>query len=134
MPTLAVPANDGQRLDKDEVALPSAWPEATEPDPEDSVTLLKPQPRLAPKGDVQLMAQGQVLERQVAAAAKRREDHAKQEKNGSEHPPEYQRPAPSTAGAYIQIDFCRPTAPQIATSRGARPRSQAAPAILGEKV
>ena len=56
---------------------------------------------LTPDRDLQLMAQGEILENQIAAAAKRREDRGQQEKQGCEHSPEYQRVQPQTAiGAF----------------------------------
>jgi hypothetical protein len=56
---------------------------------------------LTPDRDLQLMAQGEILENQIAAAAKRREYRGQQEKQGCEHSPEYQRVQPQTAiGAF----------------------------------
>jgi hypothetical protein len=55
------------------------------------LALPDPKPRLASECDVELMAEGEILEHQVAPATKRHQHGAQQEKRPSGHPPEYQR-------------------------------------------
>jgi hypothetical protein len=90
-PALPVPPDDGLRLNEDEVTPPPTWPQLAEPDPEDAVVLPYTQPRIASERDLQLMAEGKILQHQRAAATKRRQRGPEQEIQRSEHPPEYQR-------------------------------------------
>jgi hypothetical protein len=67
-----VPSDHRIRLNEYKVTPPPARPQPAHPDPEDAVALLDPQHRLASESDLELMAEGEILEHQVAPAAKSR--------------------------------------------------------------
>jgi hypothetical protein len=67
-PALPVPPDHRIRLNEYEVTPPLAGPQPAQPDPEDPVALLDPKPRLASECHVELMAEGEILEHQVAPA------------------------------------------------------------------
>jgi len=69
--SIAVPADDGGRLDENEGPAPSG-PDAPEPYPEDSVRVLQAHHCLLSLKDHQLPSEGQVLERQVPPTPQRR--------------------------------------------------------------
>jgi hypothetical protein len=64
-----MPPDDGLRLNENEVPSPPTRPQPAQPNPEDAITRSNPKPRLTPEGDLQLMPEGKILERQVTATA-----------------------------------------------------------------
>jgi hypothetical protein len=61
-----VPLDHRIRLNEYEVTPPLAWPQPARPDPQNPVALLDPKPRLASECHVELMAEGEILEHEVA--------------------------------------------------------------------
>ena len=86
-----MPPDHRIRLNEYEVTPPPAWPQSAQPDPQDPVALLDPKPRLASECHIELMAEGEILEHQVAPATKRHQHGEHHEKKPSAHPTEYQR-------------------------------------------
>ncbi len=64
-PTLPVPPQDGVRLDDSEVVPPASRPEAAKPNPEDSIMTTEARIWVGAQRDLELMAEDQVLEREI---------------------------------------------------------------------
>ncbi len=68
-PTLPVPAQDCLRLHHLELPAPSLRPEMAHSDPQDSIRSPEPGMRVGAQSDLELMAEDQVLEREIPARA-----------------------------------------------------------------
>ena len=104
-----MPADDGLRLDENEMVLPPAWPEPKEPDPQDPVALPEPELRLVAKRDLQLLPQCQVSKNQVATSGKTALAPSELGEGGFRAPARVPARATSQGEPCIQIEFCRPT-------------------------
>ena len=64
-PTLPMPSQDRLRLHQTEVLSPTFRPEAAKPDPEDSIRSPEARMRIGAQGDLELVAEDQVLEGEI---------------------------------------------------------------------
>ena len=78
-PTLPMPPQDALWLHDPEMLSPASRPEVTKPDPEDSITSAEVGMRVGAQGDLELMPEDQVLERQIAARSKGSDERTKHE-------------------------------------------------------
>src|ERR1700682_1366317 len=102
-----MPTDHRLGLNEHEMTPPSTRPQPAKPHPKDAVALSTPQPRLTPKGDLQLMPEGKILEHQVAAPSEGCAGCASEKEEPSEHAPEYQPLATAATRPRIRIYFCR---------------------------
>ncbi len=68
-PALPVPAQDGLRLHNLEVPSPTLRPEMAQPDPQDSIRSLEAGMRVRTQRHLELMAENQVVEREIPPRA-----------------------------------------------------------------
>ena len=91
----ALPAQHGRRSDDDE-GLPPGGPHPGQPDPQEAIAPVKSRPVHRPLVDGELLEQGEVLERELAAAtAQEREEPEHVEQEGDHRPglsPDQSRP------------------------------------------
>jgi hypothetical protein len=87
-----MPVNNRRRLDDEEVVAP-VWPEPVHPDPQNAIRPLHSGRWVGSEGDLQLVAENQVLKGEATARAEAGEDSTKQEDQKLKHPAGYQSAA-----------------------------------------
>ncbi len=85
-PTLPMPAQDRLRLHHTEVLLPAVRPESAKPDPQDSILSPEPRTRVGAQRDLKLMAEDQVLEREISAGSNGRDHRTQHSEEEFGHP------------------------------------------------
>ena len=65
---------------------PALWPEHTNPDPKDSISISEARVGVGAQDDVELMAKDKVLESEVTTRPEAGEEGAENEKQELEHP------------------------------------------------
>ena len=76
-PALPVPAQDRLRLHDPKVLVPALRPEVAKPDPEDSIRSAEAGMRVCAQGDLELVAEDQVLQRQIPAGSNGSDERTK---------------------------------------------------------
>jgi len=104
-----MPADHGLRTNDQEVPTLSARPHPSQPHPEDPIPSLQPWVRIAPKGDLELVTQHEILKHDLPKCSKDCTDSAQERAEEAEHgaapyQPTLRRRVP------VRIDFCRPSA------------------------
>ncbi len=74
-PALAVPADNGRWLDDQEV-VPPARPEPADPDPQNAIRTPQPGCGVGSEGDLELVAEDEILQRNVTPGAEGSSDAA----------------------------------------------------------
>jgi hypothetical protein len=71
-----MPPEEGFGLDYKQVLAPALWPEKTNPDPKDSISMSEARAGVGAQDDVKLMAKDEILESEVTARPKAGEESA----------------------------------------------------------
>jgi hypothetical protein len=74
-PALAVPTKHGFRADDEEVP-PRGWPEAIDPDPQDSITPAESRSRIGTEGNPELVTQDEIFQNEIPSRSKAEEETA----------------------------------------------------------
>ncbi len=75
----------GRRLDDQQVVAPGR-PDLLEPHPQQAILVLEPEARLRSKGDLELMAENQVLESNVTVRPESSKETANEQREQLKHP------------------------------------------------
>jgi hypothetical protein len=70
-----VPAKHGFWADDEEVP-PRGWPEAIDPDPQDSITLAESRSRIGTEGNPELVTQDKIFQKEIPSRSKAEEETA----------------------------------------------------------
>ncbi len=82
-----MPAQNCLRLHDPKVLAPTCRPETAKPDPEDPIRTIKAGMRVGAQGDLELMPEDQVLEREIPARSNGTDERTKGKEEEFGHPP-----------------------------------------------
>jgi hypothetical protein len=81
-----MPAQDRLRLHDPKMLPPALRPEAAKPDPKDPIRCPEAGMRVGAQGDLKLMAEDQVLKREISARSNDSDERPQHEEQEFEHP------------------------------------------------